>query len=201
MLPRFSVLFGDRIAWYVTAFMGLQAALAFIVLGWLPTLMRDRGLDVVNAGLVTSVSIMAQTVTALLVPVLATKQLSPRTLVALVLMSTSAGFLGLLYAPIGTWPLWSLVLGLGQGGLFGLALLFISLRSSSTEASAMLSSMSQSIGYLAASVCPLAISVVRDAYKGPAGPAFLVVAITVLCAWCGLQAARPGYVLSHLETP
>ena len=49
-LPRFSLLLRDRLAWYVTAFMGLQAGLAFIVLGWLPTLLRDRGLDVLGRG-------------------------------------------------------------------------------------------------------------------------------------------------------
>ena len=49
-----SLLLRDRLAWYVTAFMGLQAGLAFIVLGWLPTLLRDRGLDIMDAGFVTS---------------------------------------------------------------------------------------------------------------------------------------------------
>lgn len=193
---RFSVLLSDPTAWYVAAFMGLQAGLAFIVLGWLPTLIRDRGLSVLDAGIMTSISIMAQTATALLVPTLATKRLSPRLLIVLVLVGTLAGFMGLLYAPLGTGHVWALMLGLGQGGLFGLALLFISLRSPSAEAAAMLSGMSQSIGYLGASLCPLAVSLLRDAYNGPGGPALLVGAITILCMWCGLQAARPGYILS-----
>jgi CP family cyanate transporter-like MFS transporter len=193
---RFSALMNDPIAWYVTAFMGLQAGLAFIVLGWLPTLLRDRGLDVVHAGVMTSISIMAQTVTALLVPTLATKRLSPRLLIVLVLASTGSGFLGLLYAPVETGYVWALLLGLGQGGLFGLALLFISLRSPSPEAATMLSGMSQSLGYLGASLCPFAVGLLRDVHRGPEGPALLVVVITLLCVWFGLQAARPGYVLS-----
>jgi CP family cyanate transporter-like MFS transporter len=197
---RFSALMSDPIAWYVTAFMGLQAGLAFIVLGWLPTLLRDRGLDVVHAGVMTSISIMAQTVTALLVPTLATKRLSPRLLIVLVLASTGSGFLGLLYAPVGTGYVWALLLGLGQGGLFGLALLFISLRSPSPEAATMLSGMSQSLGYLGASLCPFAVGLLRDVHRGPEGPALLVVVITLLCVWFGLQAAKAGYVLSAPET-
>ncbi|MBF9232298.1 MFS transporter [Microvirga sp. BT350] len=200
-MPPFSVLFRDRVAWSVTAFMGLQAALAFIVLGWLPTLLRDRGLTVVDAGFVTSVSIIAQTATALLVPSLATKRLPPRLLILLVMLATVVGFLGLLYAPLDTRLLWGLILGLGQGGVFGLALLFISLRSASPEAAAMLSGMSQSIGYLGASLGPLAVSLLRDTYRGPTGPALLFTVVLLLSTWFGLQAAKPGHVLAHLDMP
>ncbi|WP_262027369.1 MFS transporter [Microvirga sp. Mcv34] len=198
-LPRFSLLLRDRLAWSVTAFMGLQAGLAFIVLGWLPTLLRDRGLDVLDAGVVTSVSILAQTVTALLVPSLATRRVSPRLLILLVLMATCTGFLGLLYAPLASRVLWALVLGLGQGGLFGLALLFVSLRSPTAEVTAMLSGMSQSIGYLGASLCPFAVSVLRSSDDPFRGPAIMVVLITAACIWSGLRAAAPAYVLPHLK--
>ncbi len=198
-LPRFSLLMRDRLAWSVTAFMGLQAGLAFIVLGWLPTLLRDRGLDVLDAGVVTSVSILSQTATALLVPSLATRRVSPRLLILLVLLGTCAGFLGLLYAPLVMRLLWALVLGLGQGGLFGLALLFVSLRSPTAEVTAMLSGMSQSFGYLGASLCPFAVSMLRSGSDPFLGPAVMVVAITAGCIWCGLQAAAPAYVLPHLK--
>jgi CP family cyanate transporter-like MFS transporter len=199
-LPRFSLLLRDRLAWYVTAFMGLQAGLAFIVLGWLPTLLRDRGLDVLNAGAVTSVSILAQTVTALLVPSLATQRVSPRLLIVLVLSATCLGFLGLLYAPLSTRLIWALILGLGQGGLFGLALLFVTLRAPTAEVTAMLSGMSQSIGYLGASLCPFAVSLLRGANDPFIGPAIMVVAVTTACTWCGLRAAAPAYVLPHIRS-
>jgi CP family cyanate transporter-like MFS transporter len=196
-LAPFAILLRDPVAWHVTAFMGLQAALAFIVLGWLPTQLRDRGLDVADAGFVTSVSIIAQTVTALVAPSLATRTVSPRVLILLVLLATVAGFLGLLYAPIGSRLLWGLMMGLGQGGLFGLALLFISLRSPSAEAAAMLSGMSQSIGYLGAALGPFAVSLLRVAFTGPAGTAFLFTATSLLCTWFGLRAARPVFVLER----
>ncbi|RDI56433.1 CP family cyanate transporter-like MFS transporter [Microvirga subterranea] len=196
---RFAALMGDRVAWSVTAFMGLQAGLAFVVLGWLPTLLRDRGLDNIDAGMMTSTSIMAQTVTALLVPTLAAKRLSPKLLIVLVLASTGAGFFGLLYAPIASGHVWAFLLGLGQGGLFGLALLFISLRSPSPEVAAMLSGMSQSVGYLGASLCPFAVGLLRDVHHGPEWPSVLILAITLLCLRFGFQAARPGYVLAASE--
>jgi CP family cyanate transporter-like MFS transporter len=139
---------------------------------------------------------MAQTVTALLVPPLATKLVSPRLAIIVVLMGACAGFLGLIYAPIESWLLWSVILGLGQGGLFGLALLFISLRSPSAEVAAMVSGMSQSIGYLGAALGPLATSLLRDTFSGLTGPALLFVVISILCTWFGLRAAGPVYILN-----
>jgi CP family cyanate transporter-like MFS transporter len=198
-LPRFSLCYAtdwpgrSRPSW------DFRQGLAFIVLGWLPTLLRDRGLDVLDAGVVTSVSILSQTATALLVPSLATRRVSARLLVVLVLLATCTGFLGLLYAPLASRLLWALVLGLGQGGLFGLALLFVSLRSPSADITAMLSGMSQSIGYLGASLCPFAVGMLRSGGDSLLGPTIMVVLITVGCTWAGLRAAAPAYVLSHLK--
>ncbi|WP_343074118.1 MFS transporter [Microvirga zambiensis] len=198
-LPHFSALLRDRVAWNVTAFMGLQAGLAFVVLGWLPTLLRDRGYGGLEAGLVTSVSILAQTVTALLVPPLATRRIPPAPLVIAVLGATIAGFLGLLYASVDVRIVSALVLGLGQGGLFGLALLFISLRSPSPEAAAMLSGMSQSIGYLGAALAPFMVSMLRGFSDATGGPAVFFLAVAVLCSAFGLRAARAGFVLTQME--
>ncbi|MBQ0824244.1 MFS transporter [Microvirga sp. HBU67558] len=198
-LPRFSLLLRDRLAWYVTAFMGLQAGLAFIVLGWLPTLLRDRGLDVLDAGAATSVSILAQTATALLVPSLAAERVSPRLMIVLVLAATCLGFLGLIYAPLESRLLWALLLGLGQGGLFGMALLFVTIRAPTAEVTAMLSGMSQSIGYLGASLCPFAVGLLRGGHDPFAGPAIIVLIVTAACTWCGLQAAVPAHVLPQLK--
>ncbi|KTT40579.1 MFS transporter, partial [Pseudomonas oryzihabitans] len=44
-------LWRNRLAWQITLYMGLQSSLAYIVFGWLPTLLVDRGLGVVEAGL------------------------------------------------------------------------------------------------------------------------------------------------------
>jgi CP family cyanate transporter-like MFS transporter len=63
----------------------------------------------------------------------------------------------------------------------------------------MLSGMWQSFGYLGASLCPFAVSVLRDGRDPFFGPAVIVVAITMGCIWSGLRAAAPAYVLPHLR--
>src|SRR6185437_6193933 len=44
-------LWRDPLAWQVTLFMGSQSSLAYIVFGWLPTVLRMRGMSAVDAGL------------------------------------------------------------------------------------------------------------------------------------------------------
>src|SRR5699024_10264724 len=58
----------DPLAWQVTAYMGLQSSLAYIVFGWLPTILTARGMDPVAAGAALSVSILIQATTAILAP-------------------------------------------------------------------------------------------------------------------------------------
>jgi CP family cyanate transporter-like MFS transporter len=54
------------------------------------------------------------------------------------------------------------VLGLGQGGMFAIALTLIVLRSPDSHVAASLSSMAQGIGYTIASCGPLAVGLVHD---------------------------------------
>ncbi|MBF3275833.1 cyanate transporter, partial [Pseudomonas aeruginosa] len=66
-------LWRDPLAWQVTLYMGLQSSLAYIVFGWLPSILIDRGMTAVEAGLVLSGSVMLQLITALLAPWLAAR--------------------------------------------------------------------------------------------------------------------------------
>jgi cyanate permease len=69
---------------------------------------------------------------------------------------------GCLYAPIeGLWG-WAIVLGLGQGGTFSLALTLIVLRSRDSHVAANLSSVAQGFGYTLASMGPFAVGIVHD---------------------------------------
>lgn len=66
-------LWRDALAWQVTGFMGLQSALAYIVIGWLAPILRERGLDSAEAGYVVAASILAQLITCLVTPSIAAR--------------------------------------------------------------------------------------------------------------------------------
>ncbi len=187
-------LWRDPLAWQVTLFMGLQSSLAYIVFGWLPSILMGRGLSAVEAGLVMSGSIIVQLPSALLAPWLATRGRDQRLAVVLAMALSLLGLMGCLYAPLGGLWAWAVVLGLGQGGAFALALTLIVLRSRDAHVAANLSSMAQGVGYTVASMGPLAVGLVHGwtGSWGPVGWIFAVVGAAATVA--GLGAGRTLYV-------
>jgi CP family cyanate transporter-like MFS transporter len=193
-------LWRDPLAWQVTLFMGLQAALAYAVFGWLAPILRDRGLDAVSAGLVLSVSSMSQLAACLFIPSFAIRCKDQRWLNVALAGAAVAGFLGMLSAPLGGVWYWAVLLGLSQGGLLSVSLTLIVLRSPDGPVTAQLSSMAQSVGYVLATVGPLMVGLMHTwtgNYRS-AGPLF--VALGIGAALSGFGAGRAAHVRA-LVTP
>ena len=180
----------DPLAWQVTLFMGLQSSLAYIVFGWLPSILISRGLTPAEAGLMMSASIMVQLPSALAAPWLATRGRDQRLAVVVLILLSLSGLFGCLYAPMsGIWG-WAVVLGLGQGGIFAVALTLIVLRSRDSHVAASLSSMAQGVGYIVASVGPLAVGLVHDWTGGWDAVGWIFAFIGTAAILAGLGAAR-----------
>lgn len=186
----------DSLAWQVSLFMGLQSSLAYIVFGWLPTILQDRGLTAVTAGLALSVSILLQVSTAILAPWIGSRMRDQRTVLAVVMTLTLIGLLGCLYAPIGSVWLWIVVLGLGQGGTFSMALTLLALRAPDATTAASLSAMAQGIGYTLAAAGPLLVGVLHDWSGGWNVVGVLVSALALGALVMALGAGRNRQVAS-----
>ncbi|CAM3914764.1 2-nitroimidazole transporter [Pseudomonas reidholzensis] len=187
-------LWRDPLAWQVTLYMGLQSSLAYIVFGWLPSILIGRGLSPTEAGLVLSGSVIVQLISSLSAPWLATRGKDQRLAIVVVMLVTLAGLFGCLYAPIsGLWG-WAVLLGLGQGGTFALALTLIVLRSKDAQVAANLSSMAQGVGYTLASMGPFAVGLVHDLTGGWAAVGWIFAVLGVGAIVFGLQAGRALHV-------
>ncbi|MFJ4064993.1 CynX/NimT family MFS transporter [Pseudomonas sp. NPDC089996] len=187
-------LWRDPLAWQVTLYMGLQSSLAYIVFGWLPSILIGRGLSPTEAGLVLSGSVIVQLVSSLSAPWLATRGKDQRLAIVIVMLVTLAGLFGCLYAPIdGLWG-WAVLLGLGQGGTFALALTLIVLRSKDAHVAANLSSMAQGVGYTLASMGPFAVGLVHDLTGGWAAVGWIFAVLGVGAIVFGLGAGRALHV-------
>ncbi len=184
----------DRLAWQVTAYMGLQSSLAYIVFGWLPSILMGRGLTPTQAGLVLSGSVIIQLISSLTAPWLATRGRDQRPAIVIVMLMTLGGLFGCLYAPIeGLWG-WAILLGLGQGATFSLALTLIVLRSRDSHVAANLSSMAQGFGYTLASLGPFAVGIVHDWTGGWSAVGWIFGVIGLGAIVAGLGAGRSLYV-------
>ncbi|RDU96653.1 MFS transporter [Trinickia dinghuensis] len=189
----------DPLAWQVTIFMGSQSSLAYIVFGWLPTVLRMRGMSAVDAGLMLSLSVIAQAATSLLLPFLVARLPDQRGINLLSLVLTAVGLVGCFFAPLSTMWGWALLLGIAQGASFTLALTVIGLRSPDSHVAGKLSSMAQSIGYLLASSGPFIAGSLLHATGSFYSLAALCVGICAIASWFGYAAGRRGYVHAQVE--
>ena len=194
-------LWSDRLAWQVTLFMGLQSALAYLVFGWLAPILRDRGLSAVDAGLVLSVSVVAQAAASLVAPALATRGPSQSFANVLSVALCMIGLMGCMFAPLGTVWLWAVVLGLAQGALIAIALTVIVLRAPDPHVAAHLSGMAQSVGYLLASAGPLLAGLLHGWTGGWSAVAAFSLAIGAAAALFGYGAGRARHVGARSVRP
>lgn len=183
-------LWTNALAWQVTLFMGLQSALAYCVFGWLAPILRDRGMSDVGAGALVSVSIVAQVVAALITPVAATRGRDQRPAVVVSMALNMGGLLGCVFGPTSIALLWAIVLGVGQGASFALALTLIVLRAPDARTAGQLSSMAQGVGYCLAATGPLLVGLLHGWTGSWSALGILFLAIGTGALLAGLGAGR-----------
>ena len=189
-----ATLWRSPLAWQVTLFMGLQSLVYYVTLTWLPEVLQDAGMDASGAGWMLGLSQAVAILAMFLAPVMADRRPSQRAVVAVAVGVSGAGILGLLLAGSTAAPLWVVLLGLGQGASFSLALTFFALRAPDHEHAAVLSGMAQSVGYLLAAGGPFFFGVLRDATGAWKIPLALLLGITACLLIAGLGAARDAHV-------
>jgi CP family cyanate transporter-like MFS transporter len=188
-------LWGSVLAWQVTLFMGLQSLGYYVVLTWLPEILQEEvGVSAAQAGWMLALAQVVVIPAMFLAPVLADRRPSQYSVVVVAVTLTGAGTLGLLVAASTATVLWIVLLGLGQGACFSLALTFFALRAPDSEHAAALSGMAQSVGYLLAAGGPFLFGLLRDATHAWTAPLTLLVAVTVCLLITGLGAARDAHV-------
>ncbi|HEX7106712.1 MAG TPA: MFS transporter [Acidothermaceae bacterium] len=183
----------DRVAWLVTVFFGLQSLVFYATLTWLPTLFRDHGLSESHAGALLAVSAAVQAPVSLGLPALAIRLRNQTSLLLGSVLLTGGGLLALLLAPMAAPYLWVVILGLGQGASFPLALTLMVLRTRNPAATQALSSMSQGLGYLIAAGGPLLAGLLHSVTGNWTVPLAVLIGLLVPQTIAGLAVSRPGY--------
>lgn len=182
---------GSRVAWEVALFMGLQSLVFYVVLAWLPEILQDRGLSAAKAGWMLSLSQGMGIVGTILIPTWAERLTDQRGLVWLLVISETISLIGFMFPNPFLVGLWASLIGLALGGSFGLALLFIVLRSPDSETATELSGMAQSVGYLLASVGPTLFGAMHDITHNWFIPLLFLLLVVGVKLFYGLRAGAP----------
>ena len=150
----------------VTLYMGTQSLVFFTWLTWLARLLQDRGLSAEAAGALLSLGNLVQLPFTLSVPVLAARLGNVRPLVFGLVACNAAGLLGLTLWPAASPLPWVLLLGVGAGSAFPLALHLIAVRARDAAEVPRLSATAQGCGYLLAASGPFLFGALHDLSGG-----------------------------------
>lgn len=189
-----SSLLSSGLAWQVTLFMGLQSFCFYVNISWLPEILFDRGMSHIDAGWMLSLLQFVSLPATFIIPVIAGRQASQRGLVVLTAVLLLIGYIGLLIGSSALIPICMILLGIAGGSGFSLAVMFFVLRTSSTEQSAQLSGMAQSIGYLLAAAGPLLFGFIHDLTHNWTISLVMLVIVSVIFGIVGLSAGANKYL-------
>ncbi|UKS25957.1 MFS transporter [Paenibacillus sp. HWE-109] len=185
------------LAWQVTLFMGIQSLIFYVLIAWLPEILKQQGIDSNQSGWYLSIMQLALLPFTFIVPVIAGRMSSQRLLVVITTILLLTGTLGLLYGSSKIILLWIIVLGIGGGCAFSLSMMFFGLRTENAHQAAELSGMAQSIGYLLAAIGPALIGFLHDTTNSWNLPLFMLLGASVLLFLVGIGAARNRFVGSR----
>jgi CP family cyanate transporter-like MFS transporter len=178
------------IALGLTAFMGLQSIGFYVLVAWLPSLLQDSGLTPAAAGALLSLATVLGIPAGLVAPILAGRAAQQSMLAVGSSAITVAGWVGLLLAPDVVPAVWAVLLGVGTGSSFPIALVLIGLRSGNPATTPQLSAVVQGVGYLIAATGPLLVGLLHDTSGGWTVPLWTLIVLTVAQGVSGWVAGR-----------
>lgn len=182
------------LAWKIALFMGLQSYAFYVILAWLPDLLMSRNYTNETAGWMLSLSQATGILGSLTIPFIAGKMKNQRAIVIVLITIEIISLMGLIFPNFGSEWIWVSTIGFVLGGTFGLALLFLVLRSSDTETATELSGMAQSVGYFIAATGPVLIGSLFDFTQNWTYPLMALIFIAILKLFAGLEAGKDELV-------
>ena len=178
-------------AWWISAFMGLQSLLYYTLASFLPSLLIDKGLSKAQAGNVGMVFQLVAFPSILLLTKWVSSQWNLRTLALLAAVGNLVGVFGFGFLPLQGWVwVWSIASGFGCGVIFTLCMMIFTLKAKDSQQAAELSGMAQTVGYSIAITGPIVTGWLKDlSYTWTLSMGFLTILMAINCvfSWLATQ--------------
>lgn len=154
----------DWTAWLTVLLFAGQAGLFYAVATWLPPLYVNEGISAERAGFILLAMFAVMPVAALTISNLADRVQHRRVPFFFTLGSIAVGLLAVAVMPLFNPFLWAVVLGIGLGGIFPLALKLPVDHAATPDGAQQLTSMTFGVGYIVAASGPLIAGYLREVF-------------------------------------
>ncbi|MCZ8516426.1 MFS transporter [Paenibacillus filicis] len=168
---------GNGRAWLLTVFFGMMAIMFYSITAWFAPAVANMGYSKVYAGSMLTLFTFVQIPVTFLIPMLIHR--FPNRLLWLIGCALLE-LAGLLLVTMSAVPwLAAILLGIGAGGLFPLALMLPIDETSNAQDASAWSAMTQSVGYVIGALGPILVGWIQDA---TASFVFAFIGLAVVCA-------------------
>lgn len=190
----------SRTAWAMACFFGLQATGAYVVMGWLPKIFQDAGVDKGTSGVLLAVTMVIGVPVSFVLPNLAARRGDQRLFVVVLASCGIAGYAGLALAPAALPWVWAVLVGLSNCA-FPLVLTMIGLRARTAGGVAQLSAFAQGVGYLISIPGPILIGRIYQVTGQWYWPLGFLALLLVPQMLFGLRAAMARHIEDEALAP
>jgi CP family cyanate transporter-like MFS transporter len=183
----------SRIAVGTALFYAMASLNTYGMLAWLPTILKDGGMNLGAAAGAFSVFTFMTLPMAFITPLIASKLKKVFPLAVVLSIVAPIGYVGLILNP-GSALVWALIMGIG-GGAFPLAITMFNRRTHTSSGSAALAGFAMGVGYLFGTLGPLLGGALFSATGGWTA-ALVVFAATGLLMLIGgwMMTSKGGYL-------
>lgn len=186
---HFKELLRSKKAWLVSLYMGVQSAIFYTQVAWMPKILIDKDYSAAEAGALFGLSTLCGFALTLILPLVFSRGEDLKRAILATSIPGIAGFLALNYLS-NSWTIPALILISTTHAALPLALGLIAMKSPSVGATSHLSSMAQGIGYSIAAVFPILIGYTYSATSDWLIATYLIAALISIQAILGLKANR-----------
>ena len=186
---HFKELLRSKKAWLVSLYMGVQSAIFYTQVAWMPKILIDKDYSAAQAGALFGLSTLCGFALTLILPLVFSRGEDLKRAILATSIPGIIGFLALNYLS-NSWTIPSLILISTTHAALPLALGLIAMKSPSLNATSHLSSMAQGIGYCIAAVFPILIGYSYAATSSWLVATYLISALIFIQAILGLKANR-----------
>lgn len=190
----------SMLAWQVTMFMGFQSFIFYTTITWLPEMMKVYGYNAEQGGWVLSIMQFLIIPMNFVIPVVAARMKSQKLLSLFVSALLLMGVSGLLLNNATLIPVFAVMIGIGSGSAFSLAMMYFTLRTSDGYEAAELSGMAQFFGYLLSATGPILFGLLFDLTGSWTTPVLLLVTCAIVCVLSGVAAGRNDVVSTSVRS-
>ncbi|HFU4025950.1 TPA: MFS transporter [Streptococcus suis] len=168
-------------------FGGLQSLLFYTEMTWLPTISQTVGLSKAEAGLLAGIFNIVAIPMSMLVPSIISrlpKEKRAHLMIGLSLLTlVGLGLMTIVPAQFGWWLLIHILLGVSVAALFPYMMLSFSLKTGDSQATARLSGMVQTGGYMIAAVGPFVLGYSYKIFGSWLPFIFVLIIVTLVMMW------------------